>query len=246
MGPPAASCDVMVSCGLQFQRARLPQRMRTGPRTGGMMADVAMTAGGGRAGRRIDDLNGRYHRAALWAFMGIVLAHWAEHLFQAFQIWGLGWERQDAGGALGLVFPWLVSSEALHYGYALVMLIGLLLLRPGFTGTARTWWNVALGIQLWHHLEHALLLGQVVVGANLFGKPVPTSIAQLVIMRVELHLLYNALVFVPMVIAMIEHIRPSEEERARVCCTCATRTRLRLRAAAATGRPSATSFPARG
>lgn len=197
------------------------------------MRDVAIAAEGGKVRRLIDDLNGRYHRAALWVFMGIVVAHWAEHLLQAVQIGILGWERPDARGALGLVFPWLVSSEALHYFYAIVMLIGLLLLRPGFTGVARTWWTVALGIQVWHHLEHALLLGQVVVGANLFGEPVPTSIAQFAIMRVELHLFYNAVVFAPMVIAMIEHIRPSEEERTRVRCTCAKRTRLELRAAAA-------------
>jgi hypothetical protein len=194
------------------------------------MADVAIASPGGRIRRLVDDLNGRYHRAALWVFMGIVVAHWAEHLLQAFQIWVLGWERPDARGALGIVFPWLVSSEALHYAYAIVMLIGLLLLRPGFTGVALTWWNVALGLQIWHHLEHFLLVGQVLVGANLFGEPVPTSIAQFAIMRVELHLFYNAVVFVPMVIAMIEHVRPSEKERARVRCTCAKQSRLELQA----------------
>jgi hypothetical protein len=174
----------------------------------------------------VEQLNGRYHRAALWTFMAIVVAHWAEHLLQAFQIWGLGWARPDARGALGLVFPWVVSSESLHYFYAIVMLGGLILLRPGFAGRSRTWWNVALGIQFWHHIEHFLLLGQVVVGANLLGKAVPTSVVQLVIPRVELHLIYNVLVFIPMVIAMIYHVRPSEGERHQVACTCATRTRL--------------------
>jgi hypothetical protein len=46
----------------------------------------------------------------------------------------------------------------------------------------------ALWIQVWHHFEHLLLLMQAVTGANLMGKPVPTSIAQLVLPRVELHL----------------------------------------------------------
>jgi hypothetical protein len=124
-----------------------------------------------------------------------------------------------------------VKSEALHYFYAIVMLVGLILLRPGFTGRARVWWTAALVIQLWHHIEHALLLGQAIAGANLFGKPVPTSIAQLVVMRVELHLLYNALVFIPMVIAMIYHVRPSESERHAVECSCATETRRELAAA---------------
>lgn len=179
----------------------------------------------------LKDLNGRWHRTALWTFMAIVVAHWAEHLAQAVQVYVLGWERPASRGVLGLAFPWLATSEALHYIYAIVMLIGLILLLPGFAGRARTWWIVALGIQFWHHIEHALLLGQAVAGANLFGQPVPTSIVQLVVMRVELHLLYNGLVFIPMVIAMYYHVRPNEEERHQVSCTCATRTRHEREAA---------------
>jgi len=34
-------------------------------------------------------------------------------------------------------------------------------------------------IQFWHHIEHALLQGQVIAGRTLFGSPVPTSIVQL-------------------------------------------------------------------
>jgi hypothetical protein len=183
--------------------------------------------------RAVRDLNGKYHRTALWAFTAIVIAHWAEHLFQAFQIWALGWERPDSRGALGLAFPWLVSSEWLHYFYAVVMLAGLLLLRPGFTGRSRTWWNVALGIQFWHHVEHAVLLGQALVGANLFGKEIPMSFVQLAFptMRVELHLFYNAVVFIPMVIAMILHTHPSAQERHGVTCTCAAESRRELAAA---------------
>jgi hypothetical protein len=181
----------------------------------------------------IDALNGKYHRVALWGFLAIVLAHWVEHIAQAFQVFVLGWERPDAGGFLGLLFPWLVKTEALHYFYAIIMLIGLLLLLPGFTGRARTWWMVALVIQFWHHVEHALLLGQAVVGGNLFGAEVPTSIAQLVIERVELHLLYNGLVFIPMVIAMWLHMRPTEEERHAVNCSCAKETRRERAATAA-------------
>jgi hypothetical protein len=194
------------------------------------MQDAAVLRQPARSGVRqfFQDLNGKYHRPALYIFLFITIAHWGEHLIQAFQIWGLGWERPEARGVLGLIFPWLVKSEALHYGYAIVMLTGLLLLRPGFAGRARTWWNIALGIQFWHHIEHALLLGQAIAGANLFGKPVPTSIAQLAVMRVELHLLYNAIVFVPMVIAMWLHVRPSEQERHAVSCACAKETRREL------------------
>src|ERR671922_1958958 len=84
----------------------------------------------------LDDLNGRYHRAALWGFMAIVVAHWAEHIVQAIQVFVLGWERPAARGVLGMAIPWLVKSEALHYFYAIAMLVGLVLLRPGFTGRA--------------------------------------------------------------------------------------------------------------
>jgi hypothetical protein len=165
-------------------------------------------------------LNGRYHRTALNVFMVIVLAHWAEHLAQAYQIWVLGWPRPQARGVLGMWFPWLVSSETLHYGYALIMLIALFALRPGFTGRAKAWWTVALVIQFWHHIEHLLLFIQAQSGTFFFGKAVPTSILQLVFPRVELHLFYNSIVFVPMVVAMYLHLRPNARELEAADCTC--------------------------
>src|ERR1041384_5642848 len=121
-------------------------------------------------------LNSEWHKRSLHLFMIIVLAHWAEHLVQAVQIYVLGTPRPQAGGVLGLWFPWLVSSEVLHYGYAIVMLIGIWMLRKGFTGLSRTWWTVALVIQFWHHIEHALLLGQATFHHNLFHSPAPVSI----------------------------------------------------------------------
>jgi hypothetical protein len=171
----------------------------------------------------IERLHGRYHRVALSLFMLIVIAHWAEHLAQAFQIWVLGWPVPRSRGALGLAFPWLVTSEWLHYGYALVMLAGLWLLRGGFVGRAKTWWTVALVIQFWHHIEHLLLLIQAQTGTFYFGGAVPTSVLQTVLPRVELHLFYNTVVFVPMVIAVIYHLRPSREEAAAMTCSCASR-----------------------
>jgi hypothetical protein len=165
-------------------------------------------------------LNGRHHRAALNVFMIVVLAHWAEHVAQAYQIWVLHWPVPKARGLLGVVFPGLITSEWLHYGYALVMLIALFLLRPGFVGQARTWWTVALVIQFWHHIEHLLLFVQAQSGHSFFGRPVPTSILQMVAPRVELHLLYNSIVFIPMVIAMYCHLRPNRAERQDMTCSC--------------------------
>ena len=170
----------------------------------------------------LDLLNGPYHKAALLCLLAITVAHWAEHVFQAVEVFVLGWPRPQALGALGLLWPALVTSEWLHYAIALVMLVALVVLRPAFRGEARFWWNIALVIQIWHHAEHALLLSQALTGHYLFGAAVPTSILQLLFPRIELHLFYNALVTLPMVVAMLEHRRPRPAVRPRVTCTCAT------------------------
>ena len=172
-------------------------------------------------GRYVERLNGPRHELALRTFTVIVLAHWGEHLLQAYQIYVLGWPVPEARGALGVFFPWLIKSESLHYGYALVMLAGLWLLRPGFTGVEdRRWWTIALGIQFFHHIEHLLLQTQAILGHNFFGRPVPTSIAQLWVPRVELHLFYNTIVFVPMVVAMYYHMFPTNSDARSQRCTC--------------------------
>ena len=169
-------------------------------------------------------LNGVWHKRALNLFMLIVLAHWAEHLAQTFQIYVLGWSRPSSNGALGLFFPWLVSSELLHYAYAIVMLVGLWVLRKGFTGTSRIWWTIALVIQFWHHIEHAVLQWQAITQNYWFGSPVPVSFVQLLMpgFRPELHLFYNAIVFIPMVIGMYYHMFPPKGEES-AACSCAVR-----------------------
>jgi hypothetical protein len=169
----------------------------------------------------LERLNTEWHEMALRSFMVIVLAHWAEHLTQAFQIYALGWPVPESRGVLGLAFPWLIKSETLHYGYAIVMLIGLFVLRPGFTEQLeRRWWTIALAIQFFHHIEHGILQTQAVLGQNFFGRPVPTSIVQLWVPRVELHLFYNTIVFIPMIVAMYYHLFPAPTA-AKPQCTCA-------------------------
>jgi hypothetical protein len=174
----------------------------------------------------LQKLNGPWHAWSLRVFAGLVLAHWAEHIAQAYQVYALGWPPHHAGGILGQAFPWLVHSEVLHYGYALIMLAGIWAFLPGFVGRARTWWLAALVIQFWHHIEHALLQGQVIAGHNLFGATVPTSILQLVIPRLELHLFYNTIVFVPMVVGMYYHLFPNAGEAAHMRCACALHVRV--------------------
>jgi hypothetical protein len=103
------------------------------------------------------------------------------------------------------------------------MFVGLVLLRPAFVGRAARWWTTALLVQTWHLFEHLLLLGQAMIGRNLGGAAQPTSILQLVIPRLELHLFYNTVVLLPMVIAMVYHVRPSADERRAMTCRCADR-----------------------
>jgi hypothetical protein len=168
-----------------------------------------------------DKLNHQWHKPGLQLFMVIVLAHWAEHLAQAVQVYMLHWPLPESRGVLGLWFPWLVKSELLHYLYALIMIAGLWIFRRGFQGASYTWWMVAFGIQFWHHIEHALLQTQAIIGHNLFGLPVPVSIVQLWIPRVELHLFYNTIVFIPMVLAMYFHMFPPKGEQPNFGCACA-------------------------
>src|SRR5260370_28585695 len=101
-----------------------------------------------------DKLNSAWHERALQIFMAIVLAHWGEHLVQAYQIYVMGWPRPQANGILGLWYPWLIQSETLHYGYALIMLIGIWALRNVFSGASRSLLTVSLAFQYRHHIEH--------------------------------------------------------------------------------------------
>jgi hypothetical protein len=168
-----------------------------------------------------EKLNTQWHKPALLIFMAIVILHWGEHLFQAYQVYVMHWPRPKALGMLGLLYPWLVTSETMHYAYALIMLIGLWVLRKGFTGVAYTWWMVSFWIQFWHHIEHAVLLYQATTHRYWFHAKVPTSFLQIWIPRVELHLFYNTIVFIPMVVAMYYHMFPPKGEVQHAKCSCA-------------------------
>ncbi|HAX77574.1 MAG TPA: hypothetical protein DCY88_17485 [Cyanobacteria bacterium UBA11372] len=170
----------------------------------------------------IHTLNGRWHKLAMQIFMIVIISHLLEHIAQVFQLWVLGWKRPDCMGLLGLVYPWMMKTEWLHYGHALFMLVGLALLRPSIVGQARIWWDTAFVIQFWHHIEHALLLGQSLIHHNFNDFAAPVSIAQLVaqqlsgqppvgqpwLPRIELHLFYNLIVLIPMLIALYYHRFP--------------------------------------
>jgi hypothetical protein len=162
-------------------------------------------------------LNHPWHKRALQLFFIIVLAHWLEHVIQAIQVFYLHWPRPESRGLIGHYHPMLVQSEWLHYLYAVIMLFGFILLSRGFTGRSALWWDIALGIQFWHHIEHAALLIQAATKHYMFGSSTPISFIQLFIPRIELHLFYNAIVFVPMIVAMIYHTWPPKHEVHAVC-----------------------------
>ena len=185
------------------------------------MATQSVTTPNSRYQEFLQTINSGKHEFALRLYMIIVLAHWGEHLVQAVQIFVLKWPRPEARGILGQRYPWLISSETLHYGYALFMLIGLWILRHGFKGRSLLWWNVSLVIQFWHHIEHLLLQGQVLFKTNLMHSPVPMSVLQFFFPRVELHLFYNTIVFIPMAIGMYYHLFPTKDELLQHQCTCA-------------------------
>ena len=169
---------------------------------------------GDRLARLYAAINGPWHKRALIVFLAIVMGHWMEHLAQAFQLWVLHWPIERARGLLGMPVPWLVKTEFLHWALNLVILTGLVVLLPGFTGRARTVWKAALVLQTWHFFEHMLLFSQFLLGKNLLGKPVPTSIVQLWIPRVDLHLFYNGIVTVPIVLAAYLQYRRRGESAA--------------------------------
>jgi hypothetical protein len=152
----------------------------------------------------LQSLNGRLHRRALTLYAAVVATHFAEHVTQVGQVYLLGWARPEAGGLLGLVFPGLVAAEVLHTLWNSLQLTGLILLLPGFgiVRPARHWWTVALVLQTWHWFEHALLQFQYVTGIYFFGAVKQMSILERVVPRIELHMLYNLLVFIPTVIAV--------------------------------------------
>jgi hypothetical protein len=165
-------------------------------------------------------INSTRHHRALKIYIAIVVAHWIEHLVQVVQIYILDMPRPQAGGFLGYLIPAINKDEILHWTYAILMFVGLLLLRPGFKNRSRMWWNVAIGIMTWHFLEHTFLLYQYWSGWHFLDKPVPTSIIQSFFPRFELHLVYNMLVMLPILAAISVHWLGPKEIGPQGDCDC--------------------------
>jgi hypothetical protein len=144
------------------------------------------------------------HRTALTVLTVVLAACLTERLAQASQRYLLGFPEAYARGLLGHAFPWLASSPWPDRLCALMMLIGLVVLRGAFTGRGLWWWTAALAVQVWHHFEYLVAL--TAAGADVPGGT---------------HLLYNTAGFALMAIAMVCHRRPDPGERAGMRCTCA-------------------------
>lgn len=149
-----------------------------------------------------DFISATMHSLLLTLYMVVVVFHFFEHVLQVYQVFVLHWARPDSGGLLGFWAPQLLRSELLHFGYNLFQLVGLAVLLNGFAGQARRWWTVALVIQTWHFVEHTLMLAQAQTSVYLFGASQPMSLLQVLLPRIELHFLYNALVFAPTIVAV--------------------------------------------
>jgi hypothetical protein len=174
-------------------------------------------------------LNTKWHRRALQVYGAVVVLHWLEHIVQAFQIWVLDYKKPEARGVLGQWFPWLIKSEYLHWGFAVFMVVGLGLLLPGFQGRSRWFWGAAFVIQVWHMIEHQILWQQAQTGNFWWHSKAPVSVIQhyfFPMARPELHLIYNTLVTIPMIVGIFFHMYPPPRERGKAStalCTCAVR-----------------------
>jgi hypothetical protein len=80
------------------------------------------------------------------------------------------------------------------------------------TGRARTWWRIAIAVQLWHFFEHFLLQSQWLTDIFLFNAARQTGVGELLLPRLELHFIYNALVFVPTIIGAYFYMRDQMSE----------------------------------
>lgn len=134
-------------------------------------------------------------------FVVLLVAHWTEHIVQAYQVYVMGMPRHHALGLLGQFYPTIVHNESLHFVFAVLTLVGISMLTPSFQYKPEGyWWELAFVIACWHCMEHTLLFLQAQTGVYLNGG-YPISLLQFFVPRIELHLFYNTLVTIPIVIA---------------------------------------------
>ena len=169
-------------------------------------------------------INGPWHGRALIVLFAPILFHMFEHAVQAVQVFLLDVERADALGLLGIWMAELIRGETVHFSFAAYTMAAILLAGGPAVGMARRFGIMALAVQGWHLFEHTLLIFQRTTDSFFFGASEPTSLAQLLVPRVELHFAYNGVVFAGIVIALLLHAYPPRGERERSSCRCAMTT----------------------
>lgn len=141
------------------------------------------------------------------------LGHVLEHITQVLQITVLGMRPQDARGMLSVL-----DAEWIHFGFntwILVAIAALLVVHPRLR-----WLWIAAVASTWHAIEHAYLLaGYLATGVS--GQPGLLASGGLIfgglpIARPQLHLLYNLLEVVPLVIAFAVILRGREHPKQAV------------------------------
>lgn len=129
-------------------------------------------------------------------FLAVVVFHFVEHIAQMVQLYALHWLRPECLGILGLWFPWLIHSELLHLAYAVYMLGGLY-----WFDLKNRYWVCARYLQSFHLTEHVILMAQLLLLLE------RTGIGGLWFPRIELHFVYNLMVFVPMMMGFAKNNR---------------------------------------
>ena len=165
-------------------------------------------------------INGPWHGRALLILFALILFHMFEHVVQVVQTYFLGVDRMDALGLLGVWMAELIRGESVHFSFAVYTWSAIFLTGGAAVGMARSFGLIALAVQSWHLVEHSSLIFQRATDSFFFGASEPTSLAQLLIPRVELHFMYNGVVFSAIVIALLLHAYPPRGERARSRCAC--------------------------
>jgi hypothetical protein len=149
---------------------------------------------------------GRVMKYGMKIFGTIMIAHWLEHIFQAYQVYVLHLHRECALGLLGMKYPWLIKTESLHYVFAMWTVWAMIY--AGWKYFESDWaskmWIYGTIAAVWHFIEHCLLFGQAVTHHYLFHQSQPTSIIQLFVPRIELHLFYNSIITLLAGVALLE------------------------------------------
>jgi hypothetical protein len=178
-------------------------------------------------------INGPWHGRALLILFAPILFHMFEHAFQAVQVFVLHVDRADALGLIGMWMPELIRGEMLHFSIAAYTLAVICFTGGPAVGMSRKFGLIAVAVQSWHLFEHSLLIFQRATDHFFFGASEPTSLVQLLIPRVELHFMYNSVVFSAIVIALLLHAYPPRGEGGRSRCGCARVTEVEAEAVAA-------------